>query len=165
MTHLVDRRGVALRAVRAVPGAHLRALERLSRLSLGTLRHHLGALVDDRVVLLERDRRYARYYPAEMPRPARRAWDALRQRRTRLIVADLLQGPCPQARLASGLGLPAATVHMYARRLEALGVAVDGPGGLRLVEPAAVRAVLASLRPTALDQLTDGAIDLFDALG
>lgn len=164
MTEAASRRVVALRAVTTVPGSHLRALQRISRLSLGTLRYHLAALVDERVVAAEPDRRYVRYYPSAMPGEARRVWDALRLRQTRAVVQELLRHPgLAQAEVARRLAWPAASVNMYVRRLRGLGLlAADGP--LALAHPESVRAILRDIRPTYLDRLADGAVGLFDQL-
>jgi predicted transcriptional regulator len=164
MTTVAGRRLVALHAVATVPGSHLRALQRISRLSFGTLRYHLDALVDERLVAQEADRRYLRYYPFAMPRDARRIWDALRLRQTRAVVQELLHEPgLPQAGVARRLALPPASVNMYVRRLRELGLVwADGP--LQLSRPDAVKAIMQGIRPTFLDDLTDGAVDLFDQL-
>jgi predicted transcriptional regulator len=160
-----DRRALVLRSVEVVPGAHLRWLERISRLPLGTLRHHLGVLVDDRLVDIEYDRRFKRYYPAAMADPYRRAWDALRQRPSRRIVeAVLASPPTSQAELARRLGLANSTLNLYARRLTALGVVREEAGALAVIDPDTVAAVLARANPSLLDELTDGALEMFDGL-
>jgi DNA-binding IclR family transcriptional regulator len=91
-------------------------------------------------------------------------WDALRQRQTRNLVAVLLEAPATQSDLARRLGLASTTLHTYAHRLIALDVVEERHGQLALRCPAVVSATLASVNPTALDLLTDGAIGLFDQL-
>lgn len=165
MTHpVVDRRGLVLRAVDAVPGAHLRNLQRITRLAWGTLRYHAGTLVDQGAILAEADRRFLRYYPAPMPVQARRTWDAVRSRQTRLIVEALLAHPCSQATLALRLGQAPSTTHRHVARLRTLGVLVETAGTLRLTWPQDAQHLLATRNPTLLDRLSDGAITLFDQL-
>jgi predicted transcriptional regulator len=164
MHRKVERRGVALAAVQTVPGSHLRALQRISGLPLGTLRYHLRLLVDQCQVEMERDRRFRRFYPVAMESEARRVWDALRQRQTRALVALLLEAPARQSDLARRLGLANTTVHTYAHRLMALEIVEERGGRLALRSPAVVAAILDSVNPTAWDLLMDGAIGLFDQL-
>jgi predicted transcriptional regulator len=158
----MNRRNVALAAVHAVPGSHLRALQRISRLSLGTLRWHVASLVEGREIESEWDRRFARYYPVAMRTDTRRIWDALRERQTRLVVTALLhERHDTQSGLAIRLGIPAGTLNAYVQRLRRLHV-LDAEG-LSLRDAASVRVILDSVHPTYLDRLTDGAIGLFDA--
>jgi predicted transcriptional regulator len=159
-----DRRQLVLQSVLTFPGSHLRALERISGLPLGTVRHHVRTLLETRQVAMENDRRFRRFYPAAMPTDARRIWDALRSRQARSIVNALLESPASSPELARRLNLPQSTMRLYSRRLRILGVTEDRAGALALREPALVSATLLSIHPSRLDLLTDGAIGLFDAL-
>jgi hypothetical protein len=99
-----------------------------------------------------------------MPTEARRVWDALRTRPVRDVVRALLQEPATPLQLAVWLDLPQSTARLYARRLRMLGVTDEKCGTLVLRAPELVSATLLSINPSRLDQLTDGAIGLFDAL-
>lgn len=164
MTELVDRRGLVLRAVDTVPGAHLRSLQRITRLAWGTLRYHVDVLADRGDIRAELDRRFLRYYPAAMPAPTRRTWDALRAHPTRRILAALLETSWSQGALADRLRLAPSTAHRYLNRLKDLGLLREEEGSLHLVWPDTARTLLQGINPTLLDQLTDGAIALFDQL-
>ncbi len=165
MTALLDSRSMVLRSVETVPGAHLRSLQRISRLPLGTLRHHLGRLVSHHDVDEEQDRRFKRFYPAAMAPRTRRAWDAIRPRQTRAILEVLLEAPAiRQTVLSRRLSLPDSTAHHHIRRLKDLEIVAETNGLLHLPRATEVAALLAAVRPTFLDELTDGAIGLFDQL-
>lgn len=164
MSTVVGRRGAVLTAVHTVPGSHLRALERISGVPLGTLRYHLEQLVVTRQVDSEPDRRYRRFYPAEMDIRGRRVWDALRQQQVRALVAALLAGPASQTDLARTLGRSLSTVHQYINRLRSLGLVAPQGSQIALRDASTVRAIMETINLTVLDRLTDGAIGLFDEL-
>lgn len=164
MPAVAEPRSVVLQAVRTVPGSHLRSLERMCRMPLGTLRYHLDLLLARRDVAVEQDRRYRRFYPGDMQIAYRRVWDALRQRQTRAIVLALLQGPLGRSEIAFALGLSPSSMHLYGQRLKALGVVREANGRLELAEPQVMDAVLQGVDPTRLDLLVDGAISIFDQL-
>ena len=164
MTEVLRPRDLVLHAVQTLPGSHLRGLQRLTRLAFGTLRYHANALVQQHAIRSEADRRFLRYYPLGMPAATRRTWDALRSRPTRLIARALLEAPLPQGTLAARLGLAASTMHRHASHLRRLGVVMDNRDSLQLAWPEETRRLLGSINPRLLDDLTDGAISLFDQL-
>lgn len=158
-----DARALLLRHIRAQPGCHLRELERNLPLSLGALRHHLDRLHDEGLVRVEFDRRYKRYYPADMPVLSRRAHAALRQAKLRAVVLALAQRPgARHAELSRALGVPRSSLSAYLRRLQHLGLVRAVPGDGYALDPGVPVARVERLQATRLDRLADAALSVLE---
>jgi predicted transcriptional regulator len=154
-----------LRYVAAHPGCHLRELERRLPRSLGALRHHLDRLEEQGLVRAEFDRRFKRYYPPGLPTASRAAIAALRQARLRDVAEAVLHRPGVRpSELARALRIPPSSLTTYVRRLVQLGLlAARADGGLEVPDRGLLEDALRRVRPTLLDRLSDGAVEVLEA--
>jgi DNA-binding transcriptional ArsR family regulator len=166
MTSRRTPRQEILRAIEEHPGSHLRALERILPFSLGALRHHLRRLEEAGLIRVEYDLRFKRYYPQAMTQELREACAALRQRQMRRIMVLLLSRPGMSTReISSTLGIGRSTLGGYLLRLKQKGAVLkqqDELGGWILASPKTVEAALIAYRPSFLDRVVDGALQVFE---
>lgn len=161
-----ENRRTVLRLVAQHPGAHLRELERLAGLSLGSLRHHLDRLEGLGLVRAEPDARFKRFFLTGIAALPRRAAIAVRQGRLRRILAALLEAPRSHGQLADSLQIPRPSLTTYLRRLVALQlVQADAHGRFSVRDPSAVRDALALQHASLLDRLVDDALRLLEETG
>jgi DNA-binding IclR family transcriptional regulator len=167
MTSARTPRQAILRAIEEHPGSHLRALERLLPFSLGALRHHLRKLEEAGLIRVEFDLRFKRYYPQAMTQEFRETCAALRQRQMRRIMVLLLSNPGASTReISATLGVGRSSRGSYLLRLRRRGVLLkqqDELGGWVLVSPRTVEAALIAYKPSFMDRVVDGALEVFES--
>jgi len=161
--------GAVLRTVAEHPGLHLRELQRVAGLPLGTLRHHLQALERRGEVRSLRQGAFVRFFPAQgLARGHAQLLAGLRPAPQRHLAVALLQGgPLTHGDLVRRTGIHPGSVSLYLRNLVRCGVvaAVDGPSGRKsyvLTDAAAVAQLLRAYRASFLDRLVDHALQIFD---
>lgn len=112
-----------LQQIEAQPGAHYRDLLRSSRLSKGSLEHHLRVLEAHHLVKSVRTARYTCYFPAHTNRTELAAAGALKSDGARKVLQALQGGrPLTGRDLVHRTGLSASTVSEHASRLSAAGL-------------------------------------------
>lgn len=118
-----------LGTVTAIPGVHLRDVERRVRLPLGQVLYHLDRLERMGLVVSTRDngfRRYFRVGAVGVGRGEKRYLSALRHEVPRRLVLRLLEKPGPRSHkeLLSELGVAGSTLSFHLQRLLTSGVLV-----------------------------------------
>ncbi len=147
--------------IREHPGLHLRELERVSDMNLSTLRYHIDYLVKHRLVDVEQDKYYRRFFERRGPAGAeRRILSALRQRALRRIVLHCLEAgdPVPYQDLRS-LGVPASTLAVHLSELTRRGIleriSYGRESAYRLADADQVRHLIFAYRSSFLDAIID----------
>lgn len=140
-----------LELVQQFPGLHLRDLARRAGLSEALAGYHLEALESEGFVQSRVDEFYRRFYLVQGPAPTKEDQPLLGLLRQRVPVeiAILLleESPATQVSLTKRLGLAKSTLSYHVSKLEAVGLVVVGPDGIRLKEPERVRKLLHTWRP------------------
>lgn len=147
----IRRRLYAL--VKAYPGIHVREAARQLDTSMALVEYHLALLKEHGLVTVQKDDRYARLYPTDVPAPGageRERVGLLRQRLPLRITLTLLDnGPVKHKDLAEALGLGKSTLSFHLRKLEAADLIRRDPEGRFAVhEPAKVLRLLVAYPPT-----------------
>lgn len=140
-----------LQLVEQFPGLHLRDLARRANLSEALAGYHLQALEKERFVQSRFDDFYRRFYPVQASAPTGAdlaLLGILRQRVPAEIALHLLEtSPSTQVALTKKLGLSKSTLSYHMSRLQASGLILAGPDGVRLRDPERVRRILLTWRP------------------
>ena len=113
---LESRRTVYL-VVENNPGAHFRAIERSSGLSLAVVKHNLDYLAKQHIVRSENDGRNLRYYPVSFGSDATHLMNLLRQKSTRQVLLCLLVKPFSFQSLTARTGLAPSTISESLKKL------------------------------------------------
>ena len=154
-----------LALVVAQPGLHLRELPRRLGLSLRSVRYHLEALEEARLVVPHRSGRYERWFGVGTLSSQDRALiSALRVGPQRTILSCLLrEGPMRFGSLDHATALSSATLVQCLGRLSAEDlVELAEDRHYRLRDPAAVEMRLALYRQRFPDLMADAAREIFD---
>lgn len=153
------------RCVVRTPGAHLRGIERLTRLPLGQVLYHLDRLERMGLVVSKRDAGFRRYYSASAVRRGERpVLAALRHDAPRRLILALLQrGPLPHKDLQEALGLAGSTLSFHLQRLLSAGVVERLPReegrAFALAQPELARRELVRYRASFADPEVDRFVD------
>ncbi len=121
----------------ALPGDHFRSIVRHLGLGQGTATHHLGVLVKNGLVGVERRNGRVRYYPRGAG--SKTDWNALyakhweyRDLRLRVLFAMRSLGAAKAAAIARSLGISRQLASYHLERLEDLGLVRRENGHFRL---------------------------------
>jgi predicted transcriptional regulator len=152
-TNAIALRRKILELIERFPGLHLRDLARRADLSEALAGYHLEALEREGFVQSRFDAFYRRFFAVKVAGPSTADQQLLAQLRQR-VTADLAihlleQSPATQTALTKKLGLAKSTVSYHISKLEASGLVVVAPEGIRLKEPERVRRILLTWRPPA----------------
>jgi predicted transcriptional regulator len=154
-----------LALVVAQPGLHLRELPRRLGLSLRSVRYHLEALEEERLVVPHRSGRYERWFRVgNLSSQDHALISALRVGSQRTILSHLLlEGPMRFGSLDKATALSSATLVQSLGRLSAEGLVELGDDRhYRLRDPGAVEMRLALYRLRFPDLMADAAREIFD---
>jgi predicted transcriptional regulator len=154
-----------LALVVAQPGLHLRELPRRLGLSLRSVRYHLEALEEERLVVPHRSGRYERWFGVgNLSSQDHALISALRVSSQRTILSSLLRaGPMRFGSLGTATALSSATLVQSLGRLSAEGLVELGDDRhYRLRDSEAVEMRLALYRHRFPDLMADAAREIFD---
>lgn len=145
--------------IQRYPGVHLREIRRRLNIPIGTLDYHLYRMGKEGLISVRFQGGYKCCYPgtsevekAPIPASEQLLLALLRQPVPRALLLHLyLEGPTSPAALVHSIGTTAPNLSYFLNRLEATGVLVRAGSGstrvVRLIEPAAVHAVLLKYPP------------------
>lgn len=162
---LLTSRDRIVRLLEREPGLHLRELPRRLDMSLRAVRHHLGVLEREGLVVSNRHGRYLRWFGHGSLSSADRALVAsLRVRGERKVLLVLLRlRRARYSRLAAETGLPTASLARCLRNLirDEL-VARDPHRSFHLTDSQALQMRLSNLSSRFPDLLADAAWEIFE---
>lgn len=157
--------------VSAVPGAHLRGIERACSLPLGQVLYHLDRLERMGLIVSVRDQGFRRFYAAgNVGRSEKAVLAALRHEHPRRILLALLKrSPRSHKDMQEQLGVAGSTLSFHLQRLGAAGVIVREREGTAnayaLAEPQVVARELVFYRGSFADAEVDAYVrELLDSL-
>lgn len=160
--HVTDGpRADILECVSRVPGAHLRGIERMTKLPLGQVLYHLDRLERMGLVVSSKDAGFRRYYLVkDVGRTEKKYLAALRHQVPRRIVLTLLEAPGQAHKdLQAQLGVAGSTLSFHLERLLASGVLVRQKVGSAqqyvVADPALARWELVFYRESFGDEAVD----------
>jgi predicted transcriptional regulator len=163
-----------LACVSAVPGIHLRSVERETALPLGQVLYHLDRLERMGLVVSARDAGFRRYYLSrDVARGEKRYLAALRHEVPRRVLLILLASPRQNHReLQGAVGVAGSTLSFHLQRLLTSGVLLRERAGTAnfysIAEPATVRRSLVyyreSFRDPEVDRYVRAQLDRLPAL-
>lgn len=144
----------------ATPGIHLRELQRDLDIPLTTLEYHLGYMVRKKIVFVETDARFKRYYSKSLDQEDRKVLSVLRQRRLREIVLVVMSsGKAKYQYLATYFDLPNSTLSFYLRHLVENDILSRDKIGLETIytvkDEDRVAKVVVAHKTSILDKLVD----------
>jgi DNA-binding MarR family transcriptional regulator len=152
-----------LECVSRVPGAHLRGIERMTKLPLGQVLYHLDRLERMGLVVSSKDAGFRRYYLVkDVGRTEKKYLAALRHQVPRRIVLTLLEAPGQAHKDLQGrLEVAGSTLSFHLERLLASGVLVrQKVGGAQqyvVADPSVARWELIYYR----ESFADGEVDRY----
>ena len=104
--------------IEANPGIHMRELQRVLDMPLTTLEYHLTYMTRKKILFKESDGHYKRYYVRPLDSDDKKILSALRQKRMREIVFEVLINKKVKYQfLADYLKLPNSTLSFYLKYL------------------------------------------------
>jgi predicted transcriptional regulator len=105
--------------VKENPGLHMREFQRRLNIPLSTLEYHLDYLQRRKILVMEDDRRYCRYFGENLDEADRIILSALRQKRMREIILLTLSDEMKCFKdLMEEIGIAASTLSTYLKNLE-----------------------------------------------
>ena len=145
------------------PGVYLRELQRILRIPLTSLEHHLNYMVRKKVILKEKDGRYVRYYVKQLDVEDKKILSALRQKRLREIVFIVFsKKKVKYQSLLRNLGIPPSTLSLYLKHLVESNVLkkhrIGRENMYTVQDEDRVAKVLLSYKASFLDKLVDKAL-------
>ena len=150
-----------LECVSKTPGAHLRGIERMTKLPLGQVLYHLDRLERMGLVVSSKDAGFRRYYLVkDVGRQEKKYLAALRHQVPRRIVITLLETPgLAHKDLQGAVGVAGSTLSFHLERLMASGVLVrqkvGGAQQYAVADPGVARFELVFYRESFQDEEVD----------
>jgi predicted transcriptional regulator len=154
----------------ALPGIHLRMLQRVLGTSFSTARYHVSNLEKEGEVVRRSDKRYERLYPRGTTEAMQSVYATLQHKTMREILqvaADLHDQSPTAADIAKRAGLSTSTVAASIKQLGEVGLVArlqgtDGRLRWEIRDRDLVLRLLAGFRRNVMDVAADNLIDLWD---
>jgi predicted transcriptional regulator len=161
----LKKRRVLYQHILRNPGLHLRALERDMRMGLGDLRHHLGFLEREGLIMTATDGYRKTYFPGKKEFSGDKALlGLLRQSKPRAILLILLNAESGGFDyLRRKVGVSKSTLSFHMKKLEEAGIVAVQEDRQRktytLPDKNKVAELLITYRPSFLDAAVDRALE------
>jgi predicted transcriptional regulator len=150
--------------VKKYSGCHLRELERLSKLPLGTLKHHLDYLTKYDLILRDKQGSNLRYFSSDLEAENSHLLGVLRQKSLRDIILSILaHGNCTHKFLVTSTHLSPSTISWHLKKLlrEKILKLEEKTYALLIPEEAIVK-LLITYKESFLDSLVNQVIDMWE---
>jgi len=150
--------------IEANPGIHMRELQRVLDMPLTTLEYHLTYMARKKILFKESESHYKRYYVRPLDSDDKKILSALRQKRMREIVFEVLINKKVKYQfLADYLKLPNSTLSFYLKYLVENMVLVKEKIGYENIytirDEDRVARVLIAYKSSFLDKVVDKALN------
>ncbi len=150
--------------IEANPGIHMRELQRVLDMPLTTLEYHLTYMTRKKILFKESDTHYKRYYVRPLDLDDKKILSALRQKKMREIVFEVLINKKVKYQfLADYLKLPNSTLSFYLKYLVENMVLVKEKIGYENIytvrDEDRVARVLIAYKSSFLDKVVDKALN------
>ncbi len=161
----LNKRRLLYQYILSNPGLHLRALDRIMKMGLGDLRHHLDYLEREGLITTATDGYRKTYYPSRKEFSGEKKLLALlRQSRPRTILLLLLnKDQLGFNDIRRKVGVSKSTLSFHLNKLEATGTIVSKVDGQRkeysLLDKNKVAILLITYRTSFLDAAVDRALE------
>lgn len=152
----------------ALPGVHMRQIQRILGLSFSSVRYNVYTLKKNREVLDWSDCGRSRLFPPDLKENDQIAYSQLRNPRSRKILRAFVQKEkLTNRELSEVTGFPKSTLSESVRRLIEAKIlthsfALDGRVSYRLKDPERLRPMIHAADRSILEEATDRFIELWD---
>ena len=152
----------------ALPGVHLRQIQRILGMSFSSVRYNVDSLKSDREILDSDESGRSRLFPPEVSEPERIIYSHLRTRSSRKILRALAKnGRLTNGELSNISGYARSTLSESIHRLLKAGIlatsfSMSGRIAYQIKNPERVLPMLRAADRTVLEEATDRFIQLWD---
>lgn len=152
----LEARKITFEAVRENPGIHLREIDRVLDVPLGTIRYHLRVLEKKELVTSRKEGKYTRYYAkGEIDRYDKDRLAVLRKELPRTIILFLLEYPgSSHKEITEAMAVAPSTISYHLKRLKDDGM-IREEDGYHVEDEEKIADLLIQYRQTFLDSLVD----------
>lgn len=155
-------------AIKKYAGCHFREIERISRLSTGSVKYHLDYLARCGLIRKEKARSKLRYFPRDFDSKNKTLLGALRQQSLRnILLFILIHEGCNHEQIVKAVELSPSTVSWHLKMLEANNILGFDKRGRKtfyriLVDKNQIIKLLITYKESFLDTLVDRVVEMWD---
>lgn len=153
----LEARKLTFETVKDNPGIHLREIDRIAGIPLGTIRYHLRVLEKKKLITVRKEGKYMRYYAkGEIDRSDKDRLAVLRKELPRTIILFLMEYPdSSHKEITEVLDVAPSTISYHMKRLIKDGMVDKREKGYFVVDEDKIADLLIQYRQTFLDSLVD----------
>ncbi len=144
-------------SIRENPGAHLRQLDRMLEIPLGTIRYHLRVLDKRSLIVSRKEGKYKRFYVrGDIDSSDKDRLAALRKELPRTIILFLMEYPgCTHKEISEVIDVAPSTLSYHLKNLREKNMVTYEKNQYCVKDEEAVADLLIQYRRTFLDNLVD----------
>jgi len=144
-------------AIKDNPGSHLRQLDRILDIPLGTIRYHIRVLTKRSLVISRKEGKYKRFYvKGEIDRSDKDRLAVLRKELPRTIILFLMEYPgSTHKEISEVMDVAPSTLSYHLKRLRDKDIIIREDNRYKVKDEEAIANLLIQYRRTFLDSLVD----------
>ncbi len=153
----LEARKVTFEAVKDNPGIHLREIDRVVDIPLGTIRYHLRVLEKRELITTRKEGKYMRYYAkGEIDRYDKDRLAVLRKELPRTIILFLMEYPdSSHKEISEVINVAPSTISYHLKRLKKDGIIDKRENMYFVTDEEKIADLLIQYRQTFFDSLVD----------